>query len=116
MEIFLATSLFATTLALHNITARYAFALGRQKCLPSLLGRTHPRHGSPHAASVAVSVVATFVVGVCLALHVSPYLGLGAVAVGFGTVGIIALQGLTSVAVFGYFRRQRSSDVWRTIV
>ncbi|MFJ9588010.1 APC family permease [Streptomyces acidicola] len=116
MEIFLATSLFATALALHNITARYVFALGRHKCLPTVLGRTHSRHGSPHAASIAVSVLATAVVGTCLILHVPPYIGLGAVAVGFGTVGIIALQGLTSLAVVGYFRRQRSTDVWRTIV
>lgn len=105
MAVLMATSLFATTLAIHNVASRYLFALGRQRCLPHQLGRIHHRHGSPYVGSAAVSVVTIATVLVCAAAAVPPLVGLGTVGIGFGTVGIIALQCLTSLAVVSYFHR-----------
>jgi hypothetical protein len=45
MMLFLATSMLATNLAVHNVSSRYIFSLGRQSSLPAMLGRTHPRGG-----------------------------------------------------------------------
>ena len=49
-----ATSLFAAALAFHNCVWRYAFALGRENVLPSVLGRTGA-NSIPKAASLAQS-------------------------------------------------------------
>ncbi|MGQ4600898.1 amino acid permease [Nocardia sp. R6R-6] len=115
MAVLMATSLFATTLAIHNVASRYLFALGRQRCLPHQLGRIHHRHGSPSVASCAISIVTTATVLVCVATGVAPMVGLGTVGIGFGTVGIIALQCVTSLAVVGYFRRVGAKAGYATL-
>lgn len=56
VSVLLITSSFALTLASHNITARYMFNLGVDGVLPRSLGRPHSRHGSPHRASVVMSI------------------------------------------------------------
>ena len=116
MKVFLATSMFATHLAIHNVASRYIFALGRQACLPSILGRTHAVHASPHAASIVVTVVTVAVVGVAALAQLDPLLELGAVGIGLGTVGIIALQAITSLAIIAYFRRKGRSRLWTTVI
>lgn len=115
MMVFLATSMFATQLAIHNVSSRYIFALGRQACLPSFLGRAHEVHASPHAASVVVTLVTIAVVGIAFLFGLDPLLQLGAVGIGFGTVGIIALQAITSLAVIAYFHRKGRSHWWTTV-
>ncbi|ATU95128.1 APC family permease [Phyllobacterium zundukense] len=116
MQIFLATSMLATGLAVHNIAARYIFSLGRQSCLPAVLGRVHSQHASPHVASVLVTVVTIVATIVFYLAGSDPLLGFGAVGVGLGTVGIIALQALTSLAVIAYFAKARRSHWWITIL
>lgn len=44
MGVLLCTSLLASMVAVHNASARYLFALGRERLLPARLGRSHPRH------------------------------------------------------------------------
>jgi amino acid transporter len=116
MKLFLVTSMFATTLAIHNVASRYIFALGRQSCLPAVLGRTHAVHASPHAASALITVITAIAVAICFLFGIDPFLGLGAVGIGLGTVGIIALQALTSLAVIAYFHRRSRSHWWTTIM
>jgi amino acid transporter len=118
MAVAMATSLFATALSIHNVASRYLFALGRQRCLPGGLGRAHQKHGSPHVSSMVVTTSTCVIVIVSAVAHIAPLVGLGTVTVGFGTVGIIALQCLTSLAVIGYFRRHRSAStsLWATTI
>lgn len=116
MEVFLATSLFATALAIHNVASRYVFALGRQRCLPARLGTAHTRHNSPHIASLAISCVTGLAIAGCAAFGIDPMIGLGAACIGFGTVGIIALQALTSLSVIAYFRRVVRGPAWSTLI
>lgn len=116
MAVFMATSMFATALSLHNVASRYIFALGRQRCLPQLVGRAHPVFGGPYRASVVVSITTVLVVVGGFLGGAAPYVGLGTVAAGIGTVGIIALQCLASVSVVGYFRRNGGGTAWATVI
>ena len=51
MAVLMATSLFATTLSIHNAASRYLFSRGRQRRLTQKLGGIDHRHGSPHVTS-----------------------------------------------------------------
>jgi amino acid transporter len=101
---------FACALAFHNAAARYIYALGRE--LPAFqnnLGATHKVHASPHVASTVQSVI-TFVITVLFwvslgndvvkAAYVYEY---GVLAV-LGTMAILLVQALCSVAVIWYFQ------------
>lgn len=116
MAVFVATSMFATALALHNVAGRYVFSLGRQRCLPGVVGKAHPRYGGPHAASVVVSITTALIVAVGFLCGASPMVGLGTVAAGLGTVGVMALQCLASLGVIGYFRRHGEGALWSTLI
>lgn len=60
----LMTSSFALAIASHNIVSRYLFNLSADGVLVKSLARVHGRHGSPHRASIAVSILAA--VGIAL--------------------------------------------------
>jgi amino acid transporter len=113
-RLLMTSSLFAAALAGHNVCSRYLLVLGRQHGLPTALGRVHPRHGSPHVASLTVTVIAVAAIGSCFWMGIDPITGLGAAAIGVATLGIILLQALTSLAVIAYFRRRSRLTWWRT--
>ncbi len=104
--ILLLTSLLASLLALHNVTSRYMFALARDGLLPRGLARFHPVHHSPHFASLATSTIAVAVVAALGMAGLGPYIGIGSVCIGIGTVGIILLQAVTACAAFMWLRRR----------
>ena len=117
MQILVVTSLFAAFLAFHCNTARYHLALSRDGLLPRALSRTHPRYGSPVAASaVQLALLAVIVIGFTLAGQ-DPYLGMGTSLYGLGVLGIVLLQAIAAAAIVGYFRRHRCGEsVWGTII
>ena len=106
MSVLFVTSVFAGLLAFHNAAARYFYVLGRDGLLPSRLGRTHPRHSSPHAGSVLQTAIAAVVVAAYAALGANPLLSLFACVTNVGTLGVIALMALSSVAVLVFFSRR----------
>ncbi|OBI72111.1 APC family permease [Mycobacterium sp. E740] len=115
--ILFVTSEFACILSFRNIASRYFFALGARGVLPTVLGRAHDRHGSPHASSVLTAGL------VALAIAVSALLQLDAITqvytwfAGFAAVGIVVLLVLTSVAVIVLFRRRgEPATSWRTSI
>ncbi|MGN8005958.1 APC family permease [Acidovorax sp. 22279] len=110
------TSMFATVLSLHNVASRYMFVLGRQGCLPRVLGRAHPVHGSPSTASAAVSGISLIVVLGAAYLGLHPMLGLGLIALGFAAVGVMFLQALTSLSIVFYFRRHPQRKLWQHVI
>ncbi len=117
MQVLLITSFFAVVLAFHNTLARYLFALGRARLLPGALGRTHDRHQAPHAASIAQSAISVVVVGIFIAAGADPFTQLYSWLTGLGTVGVLALQAIASLAVIGFFRRTKAErSPWVTIV
>jgi amino acid transporter len=114
------TGSFACGMAFHNTTARYLYSLGRERVLPSVLGRTHPSYRSPHIASSTQSVIAA---GIVLAFYFftttasgtdsatsQAYVQLYGLAAFMGVVIILFVQALVSVAIWNYFRTHHPSE------
>ena len=116
MQVAVITSMFATVLSMHNVAARYMFVLGRQGCLPLVLGRAHPVHGSPTMASLTVSGISLIVIVGAAYLGLHPMLGLGLVALGFAAAGVMFMQALTSLAVISYFRDHPQRKLWQHVI
>jgi amino acid transporter len=60
-QILIITGSFACSLAFWNTANRYLFSMGRERILPSLLGRTHATHKSTFVATVVVGIFCVFV-------------------------------------------------------
>jgi amino acid transporter len=114
MELLVVTSWFAAVLAFHNATSRYVFALGRDRVLPPLFGKTLHRFGSPAVASAAHSIFTVLVVAIFALAHRDPYLDLFVLGSTPGIIGIPVMEFLTSLAVFAYFlRNPRGLPAWQ---
>ncbi|HEX3931319.1 MAG TPA: APC family permease [Nocardioides sp.] len=112
-DFLIVTGSFACALAFHNAASRYIYAIGRE--IPSTqntLGATHAHHGSPHIASAiqsGITLVITILFwlkmgnDVVQAAYVYEY---GLLAV-LGTMAILLVQALCSVAVIWYFQVKR---------
>jgi amino acid transporter len=61
-SVLLITSVAAAALSYHNTTARYAFALGRERVLPSFFGRTRARSGAPASGSLFQTLIGLVVI------------------------------------------------------
>lgn len=107
-SVLLLTSIFAASVAIYSILARYIYSLGVDRVLPKQLGAVHPSHNSPHNASFAAGVL--FLVGVLAVVlaGADPSLIYGQLG-GTGGYGYLLLFALVSLAVLVYFRRQRGS-------
>jgi amino acid transporter len=57
-RLMLFTGVVVAILALHAAISRYLYALGRERVLPAVLGRTRRRTAAPRAASVTQSLIA----------------------------------------------------------
>jgi amino acid transporter len=106
-RLLIVTSSFACTLAFFNTSARYVFALGRERILPSALGRTHRTHKTPHIASAAVAAAITIWILLFYASDSSTDAALLKLATWtpiVGVLGLLLVQALTSFAIVRYFR------------
>lgn len=65
------SAIIAVLLAIHTANFRVIYALGRDGALPKLLGRTHPRHKTPHMAIIAYSIF-TLVIGLAAGIAWGP--------------------------------------------
>ncbi|MEV7340549.1 APC family permease [Streptomyces sp. NPDC093544] len=107
MQWLMITGSLACGMAFHNCAARYMYALGREGVLPSLqrtIGRTHPRHGSPHIAGLVQSVVSAVLIGAFWIAGKDPYTGTYVLLAILGTMAILVVQAVCSFAVLAYFR------------
>lgn len=116
IEIAAIFGIFSCFLAIHSTTVRVMFSMGRDRVLPGALGRVHARWFSPHRAIYAQT---TFTVVV--ASSVGLWLGPGATgAYGFtgaiGTVAIIIVYMLSSIALIRYFWHTPERKRFRHIV
>jgi amino acid transporter len=115
------TSSFACAMAFFNTSARYLYALGRERVLPVSLARTHPTHHSPYVAAMAV---ATFVALYCLGFVLddssteAALLKLGTYSPLLGVLGILFVQGVCSIAVIRYFSTEARDGfhAWKTLI
>jgi len=110
--VLVCTSILASYLAMHNAASRYMFALGREKLLPSALGRFHLVRHAPSNASLMVSVVTGLsVLGFGLA-KLEPYRVVIPGLIGFSTLGVIALQALAAVSIVVWLGRRATRRTW----
>ncbi|MGW2742957.1 APC family permease [Streptomyces sp. NPDC001450] len=116
LQVLLCTSLFAATLALHSAANRYAQVLAEDGLLPRGLAAEHPRHRSPHRASLAQSALTTLVVGGFAVAGLDPYADLTTSMLGLGTLGIVALQALAALSVLGLRLRGGGGHWWRELL
>ncbi|MFD3579952.1 APC family permease [Streptomyces sp. NPDC058644] len=116
MHVLIITSAFAATLAFHNGAARYFYALGREGLLPRRLGTVSPKTRAPAAAVVTQSALALAVVAVTVVGGADPYTVTFLWSNGSGILGVMLMQALAALAVYGFFRRdRRGMPAWRVV-
>lgn len=96
------TSAFAAVLSCHNIISRYIHSLGMDEALPSILGKVHEHHGSPHVSSVVLTLL--FAIGVIGFADTDPAVTYAWMA-GAGGLPLLVLMFLTSVSIVIFFRK-----------
>ena len=117
LSILVVTSFFAVLLGFSNVFSRYIFALARAEALPEVLSHTHPKHQSPHTASIAATATAVSIIIVFLVTGADPFATLYTWLLALGTVGILTLICITSLAAFLFFRKIPSDEGrWSTII
>ena len=116
MSWLIITGSFACGMAFHNTAARYFFSLGRERVLPSILGRTHPRWKSPYMGVLAQSAASAFVVGL-FAIFAGTndptsqaYIQLYGLMAVMGVIIILSVQAICSIAIWNYFRTQHPDE------
>lgn len=117
VQVLLLTSLFACVLSFHNVINRYVFSLSNTGVLPRAWGRSHPRHHSPHVASLLQTVSSLVLLAVFVGFALDPVLQVYTWMSGIATLGFVLLMLLTCVAVIVFFRRTRvDGRAWNTVV
>ncbi|HPD91577.1 MAG: APC family permease [Rhodobacter sp.] len=103
--VLLVSSLFAALSAFHNYIARYTYVAGRDGLLPSAFGRTHDAHQSPHIGSVTQTIGALIVLAIFAGLGLDPIQHMFTWISQIGTLGVLGMMTVTSLAVMAYFRK-----------
>ena len=116
MKILVVTSVFAVLLSFHNALSRYLFALARSHFVPQQLSRVHPKHASPHVASIALSITTVVAVGVFMVTNADPIMHLYMWMVGLGTLAVLALQTLGAAAVVGFTLKTQKCSKWQGVI
>ncbi|MFK0178887.1 APC family permease [Streptomyces xanthochromogenes] len=124
LHVVFVTGAFAALLGLHNVVARYVFAMGRDGLLPAGFGRTSPTSGAPAAGSlfqtvVSVAVMAAFALTdrwpagdpTAPVTHLFTWTG------SVGVLGVVLLMAAASLAVIVFFvrRGEARAQLWRLL-
>jgi amino acid transporter len=108
---------FACGLAFHNAASRYLYAIGREVPISkNSLGRTHGTHHTPHIASLVQSIITlALTVGFYFLttdgnepLRGAYFYEYGLLAI-LGTMAILIVQAITSLAVIWYFHVKKAA-------
>jgi amino acid transporter len=113
---------FACALAFHNAASRYIYAIGREhRSLEGNLGATHEHHGSPHIASLVQSIITLvitigFFISEGSSAEKAAFLWEYGILAVLGTMAILLVQALCSIAVIWYFqvRKVHAGNIWTT--
>ncbi len=124
MSVLILTSSFACGMAFHNTAARYMYSLGREGVLPGFLGRTHPKFKSPHVASTMQSALAALWLGLFATFlgtddpNAQAYVAVYTMLAILGTMLLLILQAVVSIAIIVYFRKHHPEDasVFSTLI
>jgi len=111
------TSIVAAMISFHNTTARYMFALGRERVLPAALGRTSRRTGAPDNASLLQSFIGIAVIVTYAIAGWDPLVQLFFWGGTSGALGVLFLIAATSIAVIVFFARNPSGEpLWHRLI
>jgi len=99
--IFVITSNFASSFAMHQAMVRYTYSMGREGILPRLLGKTHPRWKSPYLATFMQSGF-TFLVILLLGLVIQRTNADGSVVYAIGVANGTTWQQTSGIVSFGW--------------
>ncbi|MFI2619380.1 APC family permease [Streptomyces sp. NPDC018584] len=122
LHVLFVTGMFAAILSFHNVVARYAFAMGRERLLPAAFGRTNTATGAPGTGSLLQTVISVVVVVGFAAADdggagdpTAPVLHLFTWGGNIGALGVILLMATASVAVIVFFARRGAAraQAWR---
>jgi amino acid transporter len=108
------TSMLAAMISFHNTTARYMFALGRERVLPASLGRTSRRTGSPIVGSLIQTITGLVIILLYAFTGMDPIIQLFFWVSTTGGVGILFLLVLTSIGTIVFFAKNKTSEtLWQ---
>jgi amino acid transporter len=102
------SAIVAVLLAIHTANFRILYSLGRDRLLPKALGRTHPRHHTPHVAIIVYSVF-TLLIGVSAGVAWGPLAAFGNLGY-LSSMGILPIFVLTNIALPVFIRRRYRSE------
>ncbi len=110
------TGALACASALTNAGLRYWYSLGREGILPRALGRTHPKHRTPHVAIMTMGILNAALVLTFWFTNQGPLAMYGWLAVQ-GVIWIVLVQALTALSTFIFFNKYYKSEHhwWKTI-
>jgi amino acid transporter len=113
----LLTSVFAALLSFHNTVARYLYAAGRERVLPSVLAKTTYRQNAPLFGSLTQTILAVVVVSAFALLNRNPITELFTWLSYISAVGVLLLMLGTSVAVLVFLNRRGDTEtVWQKTI
>ncbi|MEU4455561.1 APC family permease [Nocardioides sp. NPDC023903] len=107
-QALLVTSSLGSGIAYYNAVSRYAHSMGTDRMLPRATTRVHPRYRSPSFGNVQAIIMTVAVLAFGL-LGLDPYLQLTVWFSSPGSLGIMLLMALASLAVVAYFIRHRTA-------
>ncbi|HET6502976.1 MAG TPA: APC family permease [Amycolatopsis sp.] len=102
------SAIIAVLLAIHTANFRILYSLGRDRMLPAALGRTHPKHKTPHVAIITYSVF-TLVIGIAAGAGWGPLTAFGNLGY-LSSLGILPIFVLTNVALPVFILRRYRSE------
>ena len=123
-KFLLVTGSFACGMAFHNTAARYMYSLAREGVLPHALSRTHHSFKSPHVASFTQSLLAVIWIALFAYFlgtddpNAQAYVAIYTMLAILGTMLLLILQAVVSIAIIAYFRANPSDDagIFSTVI
>src|SRR5947209_97851 len=109
VDLGVAASFFAVSIASINAASRVLYTMGEEDLLPRVFGRAHPRHKTPHVAIGVIAPVIGIVPVVMLLTNVTP-LNVYAYTGTIGTFGYMIVYILMAMALPFFLRRRGESS------
>lgn len=105
MQVLVVTSLLASCIGIHNVLARYLFAMGRAGALPEGLSLTHSKYRSPYKASIVQSIITLIIITICAVSGADGFTKIFGLSAGIATLTTIIIMAGCCFSTVVFFRR-----------